>query len=58
MSMGVGGGGGQPSQVATDLAGPIIDVCSLAKVTRKDTAETLRRDRGLTVNHRIYPPEH
>lgn len=34
------------------------EVCSLAKVTRKDRAETLRRDRGLTVSHRIYPTEH
>lgn len=57
MSMRVGGGGGQPSQMATYLAGLIIDVCSLAKVTREDTAETLRRDRGLIANHRIYPPE-
>lgn len=42
------GGDGQPRQVATYLAGPIIEVCSLAKVTRKDSAETFRRDRGLT----------
>lgn len=42
------GGDGQPRQVATYLAGPIIEVRSLAKVTRKDSAETFRRDRGLT----------